>query len=206
MFNVKKSSILVEGRSQITIFAEAKMCWDQTAFRRRKVALLSSITMKTLCKISLCLPFWLFVQNGDASAAEKVSVRAFTSGMQGTSLTIPAGALDRAELQVGYENTLPGAFPDTAIAAGAVAVSKTLVLKVSNSELSESFEPITISMPYDRAAAGDLPPIVLRWDDLAHRYRAVSVIGIDRGQGIVTFRTSNIANFTAVIVPLVPQK
>jgi hypothetical protein len=167
---------------------------------------LGGIIVRLFLKISifLCLAFWLLIE--DANAGEKVSVRAFTSGMQGTSFTIPPGALDGSELLVGYQNTLPGAFGPEAVAAGAVAVSKTLVLRVASSELPEFFEPITISMPYDRAVAGELPPIVLRWDALARRYRAVSVIGIDREEGVVTFRTSNIANFTAVIVPLVPKK
>lgn len=160
--------------------------------------------MRKFLKISLFLwfPFFLLAPHKDASAGEKVLVRAFTSGMHGTSFTIPPGAFDGSELEVGYESTLPGAFRKVAVATGAVAVSRTLVLRVPSSELSVFLEPITISMPYDRAIAGDLPPIVLSWDDFAHRYRTVSVIGIDRGRGIVIFRTANISNFTAVIVHL----
>lgn len=59
---------------------------------------------------------------------------------------------------------------------------------------------MTVTIPYDVAAAGGLPPAVVFWDADGKRYRTVSVIAVDRDKGMVTFRTSHFSKFLAVIV------
>ena len=86
------------------------------------------------------------------------------------------------------------------MAENASKVSKTLVLKVAAGGTSTFNKPITITLPYDTAAAGSLPPAVVFWDPDAARYRLVSVIGVDTAKGTVTFRTSHFSKFVAVVV------
>ena len=136
-----------------------------------------------------------------AGAGARLSVPASAAGVAGTLIEIPPdAAIDDLQVQVGYENAPPGPFRAEAIAAGALAVSKTLVLKAAGGGPAQFNLPITVTMPYDLAAAGDLPPAVLYWDEAANRYRTVSVIAVDRNKGMVTFRTSHFSRFMAIIV------
>ncbi|MES3022547.1 MAG: hypothetical protein V4857_13285 [Pseudomonadota bacterium] len=136
-----------------------------------------------------------------ASAGAVLTVPASAAGMQGVRVEIPAdAAIDDIEVQVGYEDALPGPFRAEAVAAQATAVSKTLVLKVAKGGPTSFNQVVTVSMPYDVAAAGDLPPAVAYWDPEAKLYRAVSVVGIDRAKGTVTFRTAHFSKFMAFVV------
>lgn len=121
--------------------------------------------------------------------------------LTGTTISIPANAaIDDVQVQVGFENNPPAPFRPEAQAAQAKAVSPTLVVKVANGGPSNFNAPVTITMPYDLTAAGGLPPAVMYWDETAQRYRATSVIAVDRTAGTVTFRTSHFSRFIAVVV------
>jgi hypothetical protein len=119
------------------------------------------------------------------------------SALAGTKITIPkdaarAGTLD---VQVGYLDAPPGP-----VGGGATAVSKTLVIKVIDGGPSEFRQLITITMPYDKAAAGGVPPSILYWDEEQQVYSPVSVIAVDEAAGTVTFRTSHFSSFVAVVI------
>jgi PKD repeat protein len=121
--------------------------------------------------------------------------------MNGARIQIPAdAALGDIDVHVGYELAAPGAFRTEAISAGATTVSKTLVVNVANGGPTTFNKLVTITIPYDTVAANGLPPAVLYWDQDANRYRAVSVIGLDRDKGTVTFQSSHFSRFTAVVV------
>jgi hypothetical protein len=104
------------------------------------------------------------------------------------------------QLQVGFEDAAPGPFRPEAVAAGATAVSKSLVLKIANGAPSTFNRVVTITMPYDRQAANGLPPAVLFWDPESKSYTATSVIAVDPQAGLVTFRTSHFSTFVAVVL------
>ena len=136
-----------------------------------------------------------------AAGGGTLSVPRSAAGLAGASITIPMdAAIDDSEVQVGYENAPPAPFRAAAVTAGAKPVSKTMVLKVGGGKPSTFNKLVTITMPYDKAAAGDLPPAVLYWDADASRYRATAVISVDRTNATVTFQTSHFSSFIAAIV------
>ena len=122
-------------------------------------------------------------------------------GLGGARIEVPPdAALDQLDVQVGYEDGLPGPLRDEAVAAGAKPVSKTVVIEVTHGGASTFNKPVTLTIPYDTAAAGGLPPAVVYWDPDAGRYRTVAVIAVDTAKGTVTFQTSHFSKFVAVVV------
>lgn len=130
-----------------------------------------------------------------------LDVPATAGALAGARVEIPAGAaIEDAEIQLGYLDQPPGPFRAEALGAGAVAVSKTIALKAASAKPSTFNRLVTITIPYDVAAANGLPPAVLYWDEAAGRYRAAAVIAVDRDKGLVTFQTSHFSQFLAAIV------
>ena len=128
-----------------------------------------------------------------AAGGGTLTVPSGSSALAGAVVTIPAdGPLADIEVQVGYEDAAPGPFRAEAVSAGAVAVSKTLDIKVASAGPSTFNRLLTITIPYDVAAAGTLPPAVVFWDAAAARYRSVAVTQVDRTAGTVTFKTSHL--------------
>lgn len=135
--------------------------------------------------------------SADASAPTLLTVS--DGPLKGATVELPVGAvIEDAELQIGYEDALPGALRQQALDAGAKQVSKVIVLKVAQGKDSTFNQPVTVTIPYDTAVAGDVPPAVFYWDEDAQRYQAVSVISVDRTAGKVTFRTSHFSKFVAL--------
>jgi hypothetical protein len=129
-----------------------------------------------------------------------LTVPANASGLANARIEVPAkAAYADMEIQVGYSNDLPGAFRPEALAAGAKAVSKTLVVKVVNGGPTALDDLVTITLPYDVAAAGGLPPVALYWDPGIGRYRAAAVTAIDRTAGTVSFVTSHFSEFVLAV-------
>lgn len=135
------------------------------------------------------------------TSAKTIIVPSSAPALAGTSITIPMdAAIDDSEVQVGYENAPPAPFRAEAVTAGAKPVSKTMVVKVGGGKPSTFNKLVTITMPYDKVAAGDLPPAVFYWDPDASRYRSTAVISVDRANGKVTFQTSHFSSFIAAVV------
>lgn len=136
-----------------------------------------------------------------AGAGGTLTVPATAADLGGTQIDIPAdAAIEDSDVQVGFETAVPAPFRAAAVTAGAKAVSKTLVIKVAGGKPSTFNKLVTVTMPYDTAAAGGLPPAVLFWDADAARYRTAAVIGVDRAKGLVTFQTSHFSKFLAAVV------
>ena len=137
----------------------------------------------------------------DFAAGGILTVPAGAGGLGGARIVIPPGAaLDDIDVQVGFESALPGPLSAAAVNAGAVQVSATVVLKVANGGKANFDKPVAITIPYDRGAAGNLPPAVFFWDPDTQRYRTVSVIQVDRINGLVTFQTSHFSSFVALVL------
>lgn len=136
-----------------------------------------------------------------ATGGAVLAVPSNSGVLAGATVDIPAEASKgHIEVQIGYELDPPGPFRGEAIAAQATPVSKTIILKVANGGPSTFNRPVTVTIPYDVAAAGGLPPAVVYWDPVASRYRPVAVVGVDRSKGTVTFHTSHFSKYMAVVV------
>ena len=136
-----------------------------------------------------------------ADAAGTTAIAVSDGPLKGTSIELPVGAIiEDAQLQVGYEDALPGPLRQQALDAGATQVSKVIVLKMAQGKDDTFNQPVTVTMPYDKTVAGDQPPAVFYWDEQAKRYQTVSVIGVDRSAGTVSFRTSHFSRFVALVL------
>lgn len=137
----------------------------------------------------------------DADATSTTLITVPDGPLKGATIELPVGAvIEDAEVQIGYEDGLPGALRQEAIDAGATQVSKVVVLKVAGGKDSTFNQPVSVTIPYDMAAAGDVPPAVFYWDEAAQRYQTTSVIAVDRVAGTVTFRTSHFSKFVALVL------
>jgi hypothetical protein len=136
-----------------------------------------------------------------AGQAATIVVAADAAALAGTTVVIPADAAkEDITVHIGFEDAAPGPFRAEAVAAGITPVSKTVVVKVANNGPGTFNEPITVTIPYDVAAAQGLPPAILYWDEGAQAYQPVSVIAVDQAKGTVTFRTSHFSSFIAIVL------
>lgn len=137
----------------------------------------------------------------NATGATVIKVSVDAAAFKGATLEVPMGAvIDDAQVQVGYENALPAPLSKEAMDAGATQVSKVLVLKVIGGKDNTFNLPVVVTIPYDSKVAGDTPPAVFYFDEVAQRYQAVSVIAVDRTAGTVSFRTSHFSKFVALVL------
>jgi hypothetical protein len=143
----------------------------------------------------------LVKQSFTAAQGTTITVPANASGLGGATIVIPPdAATEDITLHVGYENAAPGPFSADAVAAQVTQVSRTILLKVADNGPDTFNQPVTVTMPYDVAAAGGLPPTVLYWDEDALAYQPVSVIAFDEVKGTVTFRTSHFSKFVTIVL------
>lgn len=137
--------------------------------------------------------------SADASVNTVVTVP--DGPLKGATIELPVGAIvEDAQVQIGYEDDLPGLLRQEALDAGATQVSKVIVLKVAGGRDNTFNQPVSVTIPYDLKAAGDVPPAVFYWDEEAQRYQTVSVVAVDRTAGTVTFRTSHFSKFVALVL------
>jgi hypothetical protein len=137
----------------------------------------------------------------NAAAASTIKVADGNSALKGATIELPVGAvIEDGQIQIGYEDALPGSPRQQALDAGATQVSKVLILKMANGKDATFNRPVTVTIPYDIKVAGDLPPAVFYWDEDAKRYQAVSVIKVDRVTATVSFRTSHFSKFVALVL------
>lgn len=137
----------------------------------------------------------------DASTATIIKLSDSKSALYGTTIELPVGAvIEDAQLQVGYEDALPGPLRKEALDAGATQVSKVIVLKMASGKDNTFNQPVNVTIPYDVSVAGDMPPAVFYWDEASKRYQTASVISLDRAAGLVTFRTSHFSKFVALVL------
>ena len=119
----------------------------------------------------------------------------------GTQITFPPGALsDNETITVGYSDSLPGAFPVEAIAAGEVQV--TSVVTLSRSGTARFLQPVTVTIPYQLGALepGDFPAMVY-WDPSIGIYQPVQVVSVDQTKGFLIFVTSHFSGFVGTGIP-----
>lgn len=136
-----------------------------------------------------------------AEATANTVVTVTDGPLKGATIELPVGAVvEDAEVQIGYEDALPGPLRQEAIDAGATQVSKVIVIKVAGGKDNTFNQPVSVTIPYDLTAAGGAPPAVFYWDEEAQRYQTVSVVAVDRTAGTVTFRTSHFSKFVALVL------
>lgn len=136
-----------------------------------------------------------------ADAVSGAVVTVADGPLKGTNIEFPVGAIiEDAQVQIGYEDALPGPLRQQAIDAGVTQVSKVIVLKVAGGKDNTFNQPVTVTIPYDTLVAGDVPPAIFYWDEEAQRYQTVSVVAVDRTAGTVTFRTSHFSRFVALVL------
>lgn len=143
------------------------------------------------------------IARGDITAATGGSLVVPTSApsLPGTRVDFPPwAALEDLSVQIGFERDPPAPLRAEAQAARAIPVSGTIVLKAAGGGESSFNKLVTVTMPYDVAAAGGLPPAVLYWDDSRGRYRPAAVVKVDRANGTVSFATSHFSRYTAFVV------
>lgn len=137
----------------------------------------------------------------DASTATIIKLSDSKAALYGTTIELPVGAvIEDSQLQVGYEDALPGPLRKEALDAGATQVSKVIVLKLADGKDNTFNQPVNVTIPYDVSVAGDMPPAVFYWDEASQRYQTASVISVDRAAGLVTFRTSHFSKFVALVL------
>ncbi len=134
-------------------------------------------------------------------AAGGVEIKDTTSPIFGAKAVIAADTLaDGTEtFNLGYEDALPGAFNANALAHGARAISKVLVL--TRTGKTDFGHAVAVTVPYDKSALpGTAFPIVVYWDEAAKAYSPVAIRSIDRSAGTVTFMTSHASKFLVMIL------
>lgn len=118
------------------------------------------------------------------------------SPITGATVTVPPGAVVSGNVQISitYQDNPPGPLLPEAVAAGAIFVSKTIVL---TKDRPGTFDlPITITIPYDAGKLNpDDVPSVLYWDESNNSYSAVTVNDFDTAKGTVTFQTAHFSRF-----------
>jgi hypothetical protein len=124
-----------------------------------------------------------------------------TSPIKGTTLTVPAGAIASGDVQISitYQDNPPGPLPPEAVAAGAIIVSKTIVLTKDRPGTFD--QPLTITIPYDASKLdpGDVPS-VLYWDESTNTYDAVKVTNFDPATGMITFQTAHFSSYLVAAI------
>lgn len=119
-----------------------------------------------------------------------------SSPIAGTTVTIPADAIAAGEvtINVAYEDAAPAALPASAVAEGAVILSKTIVITKDRPGTFDA--PVSIKVPYNAAAleAEDVPS-VLYYNEGAASYEAVTVTSFDPAAGFVTFQTAHFSKY-----------
>jgi hypothetical protein len=141
------------------------------------------------------------VGRGEASPTKGliIDIPTGAKSLGGSRIEIPPGATqDSIQIQVGFDSTLPGPLKREAIAAGAIQVSDTIILKVTNGGKSDFNKLVKITIPYNLALADGHPPGIFYWDPTSKRYRTTTVVNIDRNKGMVTFDTSHFSSFVAI--------
>lgn len=140
-------------------------------------------------------------QSLTAAQGATITVPTSAAALGGATIQIPPdAAMQDISVHVGYQDDAPGPFRQEAIDAQVTQVSKTVLVKVADDAPNTFNDLVTLTIPYDVAAAGGLPPAVLYWDESAQAYQPVSVIAVDQAKGTVTFQTSHFSSFVAVVL------
>lgn len=138
-----------------------------------------------------------------ASAGTEVRIRADAAGpIAAAEVLVPADAVTDGNVQIDitHEDAAPAPLRPEAVAAGAVIVSKTIVLTKNR---PGSFDnALTVTVPYDVNALrpGDVPS-VLFWDEDAGSYTAMAVTAVDAAKGLVSFRTAHFSKYVVAAIP-----
>lgn len=137
-----------------------------------------------------------------ASEDTTIIVTDKNSPIEGARVFIPKNsAKNDLEVEVGYDNNLPGPINADAVAIGTVQVSSVIVLRATNGEQVTFNRTITVTLPYDTTPTnGRIPPVIVYWDDGIKKYIPVTTTDIDRVNGNVTFITSHFGKFVALVV------
>lgn len=140
-------------------------------------------------------------QSLTAAHGGTITVPTSAAALGGATIQIPPdAAMQDISVHVGYQDAAPGPFRKEAVDAQVTQVSKTVLVKVADDAPNTFNNVVTLTIPYDVAAAGGLPPAVLYWDEAAQAYQPVSVIAVDDKKGTVTFQTSHFSSFVAVVL------
>jgi len=140
------------------------------------------------------------VINNSAGGVMMVSNKA--DPIFGASVTIPSNSLTTAQetISITSSSTLPGPLNNEAILAGTKAVSRTIVLNKSNPYTFSL--PVTVHIPYDKAALGETDiPTALYWDDANNKYEALKIVAIDRTNGTIDYVTTHFSSSFISTIP-----
>lgn len=135
-----------------------------------------------------------------AASGGTVAITDANSPIRGAKVVMGAATLDGAErIQISHEDALPAPFNAQALALGAKAISKTVVL--TRSGTSDFGQAVAVTVPYDKAAlSADAVPIVVHWDTAAQSYTPVTIRKVDRTAGTVTFMTAHFSKYVVMVL------
>lgn len=146
--------------------------------------------------------------NGSITASGgTVSVVDPNSPIVGSSVTVPSGAVGvgAVRVSIGFQDALPGPLRREALNAGALVLSKTIILE--KDQEGTFFEPVQVTVPYDSSKLGDRDvPTVLYWNEVSGSYDPVTVLSFDRLGGKVTFQTVHFSSYIVVGIRNLIQK
>ena len=129
-----------------------------------------------------------------------VTVNDASSPINGAQIKIAADTLVEPEqFTLSYEDKLPGALNADALALGAKALSKVIVLTRTGSV--DFGRPVEITVPFDKTQLpADGVPIVVYWDVSTSSYSPIAVTAVDRDKGTITFVTAHASQFVVLIL------
>lgn len=150
---------------------------------------------------STSVPSGVSGQGTASPAGGTITVTDPTSPIVGATVTVPPGAIasGNVHISITHQDNAPGPLLPESVAAGAIVVSKTIVLTKDRPGTFD--QPITITVPYESSKLDpEDVPSVLYWDESTSRYSAVTVTDFDQASGKVTFQTSHFSLFQAAAI------
>jgi Bacterial Ig-like domain (group 2) len=133
---------------------------------------------------------------GAAGGTIKVNIPGNASN--GTTITVPADATAggiNVHIELDDQDSLPGPLPQ-----GAIQASKAYVL---TKDATYNFaKPISITIPVDHTtlASGEFP-VPFYWSTTDNKYRPLPIVGIDRTNNTITFKTDHFTTIVAISIP-----
>ncbi|MFN7724772.1 MAG: hypothetical protein ACK5QH_06850 [Rubrivivax sp.] len=119
-----------------------------------------------------------------------------TSGaIAGAKVVVPADAVVAGEnITLNYSDTLPGPLPAAAVTAGAVPLSKVLVLERTG--VADFGKSVAVTVPFDKTGLdADAVPVVLYWDESLPGWSPVAVKAVDMAAGKLSFSTAHASKY-----------
>ncbi|NML14690.1 hypothetical protein [Azohydromonas caseinilytica] len=123
------------------------------------------------------------------------------SPIRGAKVEIPAEAMPGAKetIAISHQDALPGPLNAEALAFGAKAISKTLVL--TRSGTIDFGQAVRVTVPFDRNALGaNAVPIVVVWDENIRGYSPVTIRSLDRANGQLSFMTAHFSKYVVLVL------